>query len=140
MITCMCEPRSLTATGNSVLYIILSEPYQSKAAYSLRRMSNLSGSEYNNSSVDEDHLQHQTFWFWIDLFTRDFVTGLGIVGNILISVILAQRHMCNTFNKLLVSLAVTDTVMLISCMVPSALRSSNDILGALYPHFLWPRF
>ena len=100
-------------------------------------MANLNGSACNNSAGGhEEDLQHLTFW--IDLFTRDIVAGLGIIGNILISVILVQKHMRNTFNKLLVALAISDTVKLITCFLASALRSSKDVLGAMYPLFLWP--
>ena len=100
------------------------------------KMAHLNRSECKNATEDGEDLQHQTFW--IDLFTRDNMAGLGIIGNILILVILVQKHMRNTFNKLLVALALSDTVMLITCIVASALRSSKDVLGAIYPLFLWP--
>ena len=100
------------------------------------KMANLNRSECNNATEYGEDLQHQTFW--IDLFTRDIMAGLGIIGNILILVILVQRHMRNTFNKLLVALALSDTAMLITCIVASTLMSSKDVLGAIYPLFLWP--
>ena len=54
--------------------------------------------------------------FWIGLFTRDVIALLGIIGNIMILVILRQKDIRNTFNKLRVSLALSDTIMLITCL------------------------
>ena len=75
---------------------------------------------------------------WVDLFLRDIVAGLGIIANILIVVILLQRHLRTTFNKLRVALAVSDATMLTTCLAASLLRSSRDILGTMYIYILWP--
>ena len=76
---------------------------------------------------------------WIDTFAQDVVTGIGIIGNILIFVILKQKNMQNTFNQLRAALAVFDIIMLISMFSTNVLfRSSKDYLQAVYPVFLWP--
>ena len=97
-------------------------------------MSIVNESACPNSTIDGD-----TTTFWIDLFTRDVIASLGIIGNILISVVLAQKRMRSTFNKLRVALAISDTVMLVTCIAAPGLKYFGaDILGAAYPFLLWP--
>ena len=75
---------------------------------------------------------------WVDLFVRDVIACLGVIANILIVVVLSQRHLHTTFNKLRVALAVSDATMLITCLAASVLRSLRDILGTMYIYILWP--
>ena len=48
----------------------------------------MAGSNCSQDQKDED------LWgnFWIAIFTRDVVMVLGVLGNILISTILMQKH------------------------------------------------
>ena len=97
-------------------------------------MSNVSKSACTNSTSDGGPST-----FWIDLFTRDIITCLGIIGNILILVVLVQKCMRNTFNKLQVSLALSDTIMLITCLAAPVLKNFGaGILGEAYTFLLWP--
>ena len=92
-----------------------------------------------NFTEDDGGYFMLTNW-WIDTFTQDVVTGIGIVGNILICVILVQKKVRrNTFNQLRVALALFDIAMLITMFLTFALfRSAKDILQAVYPVLLWP--
>ena len=82
---------------------------------------------------------YQLTSLWIDTFIQDVVTGIGIIGNILICVILMQKNVRNTFNQLRVALALFDIIMLITMFTTNVLfRSLKDILQAVYPVFLWP--
>ena len=56
-------------------------------------------------------LEDHEFDSWIPL-VKDVVSVLGIVGNIIFSVVRMQSHLRNGFNKLLVALAVYDTLTL----------------------------
>ena len=93
-------------------------------------------SECSNSTSNGDGFPSTKFW--IGLFTRDVTALLGIIGNIMILVILRQKQICNTFNKLRMALALSDTIMLITCLTASILQSSKDVLGIMYPVLLWP--
>ena len=77
---------------------------------------------------------------WIDAFIMDVITGIGIIGNTLICVILMQKNMRrNTFNQLRVALAFFDIFLLTTMFVTFALlRSAKDILQAVHPSLLWP--
>ena len=97
-------------------------------------MRNMNESSCNNSSNEKGELQS----FLIDLFTRDVTAILGTLGNILIIMVLFQRHRVNTFNKLRVALAMFDTILLISCFVGSVLKNSVEALGIAFPYILWP--
>ena len=63
-------------------------------------MNNLSEPECPSSS--KVALEYQMLSSWAFILTKDVVAVLGILGNIATAVILMQRHMRNTFNKLLV--------------------------------------
>ena len=70
---------------------------------------------------------------------KDIVAVLGILGNIATAVILMQRHMRNTFNKLLVALAFFDTTLLVTSFAYSCVwwASKKAFMIAL-PYILWP--
>jgi hypothetical protein len=59
------------------------------------------------SEVDKRLLDF--FSFWIEGILTTAVAILGILGNTIVSVIIAQRDMRNSFNLLLVSLACFDS-------------------------------
>ena len=97
-------------------------------------MRNMNESSCNNTPNEKEELSS----FLIDLFTRDVTAILGTLGNIFIIMVLLQRHMVNTFNKLRVALAMFDTILLISCFVDSVLKNSVEALGIAFPYILWP--
>ena len=99
----------------------------------------MAGSNMTESNCSEAQ-KNEDLWgnFWIALFTRDVVIVLGIMGNILISTILMQKHMRRTFNKLLVALAISDTTTLISCLASSILRPYTKIFQTTSIYILVP--
>ena len=48
--------------------------------------------------------EYEVLLDWVDLFTRDTISVLGICGNIVLIIVRMQRHLRNTFSKLLVAL------------------------------------
>ena len=74
---------------------------------------------------------------WLDLFTRDMISVLGILGNAIIIMILMQRHLRNTFNKLLVALAFFDTFTLVMFLTVSICKTTN-MFHIMFPYFIWP--
>ena len=88
--------------------------------------------------TEDGRFSQLTSW-WIDTYVKDVVTGIGIVGNILICVILMQKNVRNSFNQLRVALALFDIVLLLELFFTIALyRSATDILQAVYPVILSP--
>ena len=71
---------------------------------------------------------------WVDLVTKDAVSILGIIGNIVLIAVRMQSHMRTTFSKLLVALAVFDTLTLVAGLMYSSLKNSKKI----YSYILWP--
>ena len=69
---------------------------------------------------------------------KDIVAVLGILGNIATAVILMQRHMRNTFNKLLVALAFFDTTLLVTSLAYSCVWASKKAFMIAFPYILWP--
>ena len=70
---------------------------------------------------------------------KDIVAVLGILGNIATAVILMQRHMRNTFNKLLVALAFFDTTLLVTSFAYSCVWwASKKAFMIAFPYILWP--
>ena len=69
---------------------------------------------------------------------KDIVAVLGIMGNIATAVILMQRHMRNTFNKLLVALAFFDTTLLVTSLAYSCVWASKKAFMIAFPYILWP--
>ena len=96
------------------------------------------GSKCENFTNNEGHSQLASWW--IDGFIQDIVTGIGVIGNTMICVILLQKSVRrNTFNQLRVALAFFDIFLLIAmCFTFFLLRSAKDILQAVHPKLLWP--
>ena len=85
------------------------------AAWSERAMvktTNGTSSECNSPVRRE----HEALASWVDLFTRDVIAILGILGNIVLIKIRMQKHLRNTFNKLLIALAIFDISTLTTIM------------------------
>ena len=74
---------------------------------------------------------------WVDLFSRDIIAVLGIFGNAAIIMIRMQMHLRNTFNKLLVALAVLDTFVLIMFLAVTICKNSKTF-HIMFPYFIWP--
>ena len=62
---------------------------------------------------------------WVSL-VKDVVSVLGIVGNIILSGVRMQSHLRNTFNKLLVALAVFDSLSLLMGLHDSVIILHNN--------------
>ena len=82
--------------------------------------------------------EYELLTSWVDLFTRDTIAVLGIFGNIIIIMICVQRHMRNTFNKLLVALAFFDILTLTVSLVVSCMKTSKNIFRIAFPYIIWP--
>ena len=75
---------------------------------------------------------------WVDLFTRDTVAFMGIIGNVMIILVRMQRHMRNTFNKLLVALAFFDTLTLLVSPLVSCMKMWKNVFRVAFPYIIWP--
>ena len=97
-------------------------------------------SKCENFTEEEDGGYFQLTSWWIESCTQDVVIVIGIIGNILICVVLLQKHLWrNTFNQLRVALAFFDIILLITTFLTYVLfRSAEDILQIVYPIVLWP--
>ena len=94
-------------------------------------------SDCENSTKDEGLTKPESLW--VNAYIQDVVTGIGLIGNILICVVLMKKSVRSTFNQLRVALALFDIIMLITMFLTNDLfRSSKDILQLVYPVFLWP--
>ena len=82
--------------------------------------------------------EHEALASWVDLFTRDVIAILGILGNIVLIKIRMQKHLRNTFNKLLIALAIFDISTLAIFLIISFLKNSKEIFHILFPYLLWP--
>ena len=67
----------------------------------------------NFSQSDNDLLDF--FSFWVEGVLTTIVAILGIFGNTIVSIIIVQKEMRNSFNLLLVSLACFDSTY-VSCV------------------------
>ncbi len=69
--------------------------------------------------TDEDERNVEVFSFWVEGVSQTTVCLLGIVGNILASVILTRKEMRNAFNLLLVTMACFDSTYLFGSILES---------------------
>ena len=99
-------------------------------------MDNLTEPECPTSS--KVALEYRINSSWAFLLSKDVVAVLGILGNGATAVILMQRHMRNTFNKLLVALAIFDTILLVTNLAYSFVWPSKKAFMIAYPYVLWP--
>ncbi len=67
------------------------------------------------------------FSFWVEGVLQTTVAIAGIVGNIIASVIVSRKEMRNSFNLLLVSLAVFDSTYLFGSILES-FRKNFDMV------------
>ena len=98
-------------------------------------MNNITEPECPSSSKIALEYQMNSLW---DFHVKDIVAVLGILGNITTAVILMQRHMRNTFNKLLVALAFFDTTLLVTSLAYSCVWASKKAFMIAFPYILWP--
>ena len=88
-----------------------------------------------------DYERLDVFTFWVEGVLQTSVAVLGIVGNILASVIVCRKEMRNSFNLLLVSLAVFDSTYLFGSILESC-RKTFELATRwhimLFPHVLYP--
>jgi len=79
--------------------------------------------------------------FWIEGVLLVAVACFGVVGNAVASVIVSRREMRNSFNLLLVSMAVFDSTYLAGSVLESVRKTfdaASDAHVALFPHVLYP--
>ena len=72
---------------------------------------------------------------WICI-TKIFFAALGILGNVLVLIVLLQRHLQSTFNKLRCALAIFDTLLIATAHADSISMFSRGVY--VIPYFLWP--
>ena len=82
-------------------------------------------------------VEYEELASWVDFFTRDMITILGIFGNAIIIMIRMQMHLRNTFNKLLVALAFFDNFTLIIYLAISICKTAK-MFRFVFPYFIWP--
>ena len=70
----------------------------------------------------------------------DLFALMGVLGNILISCVLLQKHMQNTFNKLRAALAMFDSMLLAMIVMRNILwlTSDKETYGTTFCYFFWP--
>lgn len=83
----------------------------------------------------------ETAAFWVDGVVKTIVCMVGIVANVLASLILTRAPMRNSFNLLLVTLAIIDTTYLLGAILESFRKRfglSTDLHVLLFPYVLYP--
>lgn len=88
---------------------------------------------------DEDFLE--AFSFWVEGVLQTGFAILGIVGNIVASLIISRREMRNSFNLMLVSLACFDSTYLFGSILESFRKDfdlQSDTHVVLFPYLLYP--
>lgn len=81
------------------------------------------------------------FSFWVEGVAQTSIATLGIFGNLISCLILTRKHMRNSFNLLLVTLAAYDTWYLFGAILESFRKSFNlasDLHILMFPYFLYP--
>ena len=89
----------------------------------------------------ETGLLVEEFAFWIEGVCLCLIAIPGIFGNCLSSYILAGKSMRNSFNLLLIGLAMYDNTYLVCAMLESIRKRfsfQTDIHILLFPYFLYP--
>ena len=89
----------------------------------------------------ETGLLVEEFAFWIEGVCLCLIAIPGIFGNCLSSYILAGKSMRNSFNLLLIALAMYDNTYLVCAMLESIRKRfhfQTDIHILLFPYFLYP--
>ncbi|TRY79731.1 hypothetical protein TCAL_16111, partial [Tigriopus californicus] len=88
----------------------------------------------------DDHFIKQ--WaFWTDGVTKTIVAILGIIGNIVAIRVLTRVSMRNSFNLLLVTLALIDSTYLVGAILESLRKRfhvESDLQLVMFPYFLYP--
>ncbi len=83
----------------------------------------------------------EVFAFWLEGVVLCIIAVPGIFGNALSSYILARKSMRNSFNLLLIALAIIDNTYLFGAILESCrkrFRLHTDIHILLFPYFLYP--
>jgi hypothetical protein len=83
----------------------------------------------------------EEFGFWVEGVVQTSLAILGIIGNVLASIILTRKSMRNSFNLLLVSLACFDSTYLFGSILESfrkTFRLASTAHIVLFPHLLYP--
>ena len=91
----------------------------------------------------QDELFLKSFSFWVEGVVQTLCAVLGIIGNILASVIITRKDMRNSFNLLLVSLACFDSTYLVGSILdsirkPNIFGLASEAHIILFPYLLYP--
>ncbi len=80
--------------------------------------------------------------YYLEGIFQTGVASIGILANVISSIILTRKEMRNSFNLLLVTLAAYDTWYLFGAILESCRKFfptlKSDIHVLLFPHFLYP--
>ena len=88
-----------------------------------------------------DELFLETFAFWVEGVLQTVFAILGILGNIIASLIITRKEMRNSFNLLLVSLACFDSTYLFGSILESFRKNfhlTSETHIVLFPYLLYP--
>lgn len=81
--------------------------------------------------------------YWLEGFLQASIAVVGIVFNLISSLILASKSMRNAFNLLLIALAFFDTCYLFGAILESFRKGfgiESDIHTLLFPYLLYPGY
>ena len=78
--------------------------------------------------------------FILEGIIQMIICCLGIIGNTLSIFLLLGKHIRNSFNKFLATLAIFDLIYLMTMMLESMkkLGFHHDVQVLMFPHFLHP--
>ncbi|XP_040577698.1 uncharacterized protein [Lepeophtheirus salmonis] len=91
--------------------------------------------------TDSEKIILSTVNFWMRGVSQTVIAILGIIGNVISSIIISRKEMRNSFNLLLVSLAVFDSTYLFGSILESFREEflmASDAHILLFPYLLYP--
>lgn len=91
--------------------------------------------------TESDEMLLENFSFWVEGVLQTTFAILGIIGNIVASLIITRKEMRNSFNLLLVSLACFDSTYLFGSILESFRKNFHMTSQAhivLFPYLLYP--
>lgn len=95
----------------------------------------------NEKCWEYDQLWENGFEFYMNGIVLNLVAIVGLLGNILSMIILSRPHMRSSINYLLIGLARSDTILIITSMLLFGLRSIYPYTGYtfFYYYFIMPQ-
>lgn len=104
---------------------------------------NQTTASWNRSTVNEtihkcweyDNQGYEAFDFYMSGIVLNCVGIVGLLGNILSMIILSRPHMRSSINYLLIGLARSDTILIITSILLFGLRSIYPYTGRMFYYF-----